>query len=58
MATSNIGLLVTERLINLPSEIVPALHSELPADLAFTKKCEEIKDPREFDYQYLMFISR
>ena len=58
LTTKNVGLLITERLINLPSEIVPALLSELPADLEWTKKQDDIKDSREFDYQYLLVISK
>ena len=58
LQTKNVGLLVTERLINLPSEIVPALLSELPDDLEWTKKQDDIKDIREFDYQYLLVISK
>ena len=54
----NVGLLMCERLINMPSQVIPALHSELPEDLRFTKKCEEIKDPKEFDYAYLLVISK
>jgi len=53
-----VGLLVTQRMINLPSETVPALHSELAADLAFTKKCDDIEDPRQFDYSHLLVITR
>ena len=58
LSRENVGLLVTQRMINIPSETVPALHSELAADLAFTKKCDEIDDPREFDYSYLLVITR
>jgi hypothetical protein len=54
----NVGLLVTERFINLPGEVIPNLFAELPDDLAFTKKQSDIKDPREFDYQYLLVISK
>jgi hypothetical protein len=37
LSSKNVGLLLAERVINLPVEIVPSLHSELPADLEFTK---------------------
>ena len=50
LITKNVGLLIAERLINLPSEIVPALLSDLPDDLNWTKKQDDIKDSREFDY--------
>jgi len=50
MSTKNVGLLLSERFINLPGEIVPNMHSELPDDLDFTKQWDDIDDPREFDY--------
>lgn len=58
LQTKNVGLLLTERFINLPTEIIPQLHSELPDDLQWTKKQDDIKDSREFDYQYLLVISK
>jgi hypothetical protein len=54
----NVGLLLNERLINLPYILVPQLHESLPEDLKFTKKQDDIEDPREFDYTYLLVISR
>ncbi|CDW91073.1 UNKNOWN [Stylonychia lemnae] len=55
----NAGILLNERLINLPfMELVPQLHSSLPEDIKFTKKQDDIEDPREFDYQYLLCITR
>lgn len=50
LETKNCGLLVTERFINLPSEIIPHLHSEMQDDLQFTKQQDDIEDKREFDY--------
>ena len=38
METKNVGLLMAERMINLPATVVPSMHTELPADLAFTKE--------------------
>jgi hypothetical protein len=58
LSTKNVGLLLAERVINLPSEIVPSMHTELPDDLEFTKQQDDIKDPAEFNYQYLLVISR
>lgn len=58
LSKNNVGLLMCERLINMPSQVIPALHSELPEDLQFTRKCEEIKDPKEFDYSHLLVISK
>lgn len=52
------GLLLAERFINLPVNIVPTMHTELPLDLDFTKLQKDVKDPKEFDYQYLLVMSR
>jgi hypothetical protein len=30
----------------------------IPEDIKFTKKQDDIEDPREFDYDYLLAISR
>lgn len=54
----NVGLLINERMINLPYQLVPQLHEGLPEDIKFTKAQDDIEDPREFDYQYLLVISR
>ncbi len=56
--SSNVGLLLNERMINLPYVLVPQLHETLPEDIRFTKKQDDIEDPREFDYQYILVISR
>jgi len=53
-----VGLLLNERMINLPYVLVPQLHETLPDDIKFTKKQDDIEDPREFDYQYILVISR
>jgi len=45
-------------MINLPYVLVPQLHEALPEDIKFTKKQEDVEDPREFDYHYLLVISR
>ena len=50
LSRKNVGILMTERFINLPGEVIPNLFTELPDDLTFTKKQSDIKDPREFDY--------
>lgn len=55
---TNVGLLLNERFINLPYILVPQLHDSLPEDLKFTKRQDDIEDPKEFDYQYLLVISR
>ena len=58
LESKNVGLLVNERLINMPPDLVPNLHSQIPEDLSFTRKCEEITEPREFIYDYLLIISK
>ena len=58
LETKNVGLLLAERMINLPASIVPSLHTELPDDLAFTKEQDDIDDPKEFNYTYLLIMSR
>ena len=58
LETKNVGLLMAERMINLPAQIVPTLHTELPDDLAFTKEQDDIKDPKEFNYEYMLVLSR
>ena len=45
-------------MINLPYALIPQLHESIPEDIKFTKKQDDVEDPREFDYQYLMVISR
>jgi len=54
----NVGLLLVERVINMPPQYVPMLHTELPADLAFTKTQEDIKDPKEFNYTHMLVVSK
>jgi len=58
LAKPNVGLLLNERLINLPYELVPQMHESVPEDLKFTKQQDDIEDPREFDYQYLLVITK
>lgn len=58
LKNKNVGLLMTERMINLPIDVVPSLHKELPDDLAFTKEQDDIDDPKEFDYDYLLVLSK
>jgi len=58
LETKNVGLLVNERLINMPPTIVPALHEQIPDDLEFTKEQEDIEDPKEFNYDYLLTITK
>jgi len=58
LETKNVGLLMAERMINLPAQIVPYIHTELPDDIAFTKEQDDIENPKEFDYAYLLVLSR
>mmetsp|Transcript_36570 Transcript_36570/g.56129 ORF Transcript_36570/g.56129 Transcript_36570/m.56129 type:complete len:165 (+) Transcript_36570:71-565(+) len=56
--TLNVGLLVSERLVNMPASVVPHLHGELPEDLEFTKAQDDIEDPKEFEYKYILMLSK
>jgi hypothetical protein len=58
LTTQNVGLLMVERVINLPVQYIPLLHTELPEDIVFTKKQDDVKDPKEFSYSYLLVISK
>jgi hypothetical protein len=58
LTTKNIGLLMCERYLNLPPDVVPHMHSEFPEDLQWTKQQDDISDPKEFDYQYVLVITR
>lgn len=42
----------------MPPDVVPQLHEQLPADLDFTKEQDDIDDPKEFDYDYLLALSK
>jgi hypothetical protein len=58
ISKKNVGLLVNERLINMPPTIVPDLHAQLPDDLEFTKKQDDIENPAEFKYDYLLVLTK
>ena len=58
MTTKNVGLLVNERLVNMPVDVVPNLHEQLPADLEFTMKQDDITNPKEFKYDYILVLSK
>lgn len=58
LGSKNVGLLMAERVVNLPVDLVPSMHTELPDDLEFTKAQDDIADPKEFNYKYLLVISR
>lgn len=55
---NNVGLLLNERLINIPDEVVPDMHGHLDSDLDFTRQQDDIEDPKEFNYDYLLVISK
>jgi hypothetical protein len=42
----------------MTAEIVPELHTNMPEDVAFTKVQDDIKDAREFNYDFLLVISK
>ena len=56
--SKNVGLLVNERLVNIPPLAIPAMHTQLPGDLDFTKVQDDITDPKEFNYDYLLVLSK
>ena len=58
LQTKNVGLLVNERLVNMPLTIAPDLHEQLPEDLKFTMEQDDIKDPKEFKYDYLLVLTK
>ena len=58
MSSKNVGILFAERMINLPVDVVPNMHTELPEDLEFTKVQPDIKDPKEFNYSHLLVLSK
>jgi protein BCP1 len=58
ISSKNVGLLVNERLVNIPALAVPNMHAQLPDDLSFTKEQDDIEDPKEFNYDYLLVLSK
>jgi hypothetical protein len=54
----NVGILLSERVLGMSLDVIPQLHCQFPADLAFTKEQDDIDDPKEFDYDYFLFITR
>ena len=58
MTSKNVGILFAERMLNLPVEVVPSMHSELSDDLEFTKEQPDITDPKEFNYSHLLILSK
>lgn len=55
---ANVALLLNERIINIPPQIIPDMHAQLPEDIAFTKVQDDIKDPSEFDFDYVLILTR
>jgi len=53
-----VGLLLNERLVNMTPMVVPQMHQQVKDDLEFTKQQDDIEDPKEFDYDYFLVISR
>ena len=45
-------------MLNLPINVVPSMHTELPDDLDFTKEQEDIKDPKEFNCSHLLVLTK
>ena len=54
----NVGVMLSERVLGLSLEVIPLLYNQLPEDLEFTKKQDDIKDPTEFNFDYYIIMSR
>ena len=42
----------------MPPDVAPDLHTQLPEDIKFTKEQDDIKDVKEFNYDYLLVQSK
>ena len=42
----------------MPHNVAPVLHAQLPDDLEFTKEQDDIENPKEFNYDYLLVITK
>lgn len=53
LKTKSVGLLVNERMVNLPYQLVPAIHSALHEDIEWAienEETEELRNSYKFDY--------
>jgi protein BCP1 len=57
LSTKNVGLVLNERMVNLPYQLVPALHSALHEDIEWATQnedTEELRDSFKMDYFLLL----
>ncbi|TDH68219.1 hypothetical protein CCR75_004489 [Bremia lactucae] len=57
LSTKNVGLLINERMINLPYQLIPPLHSALHEDIEWAfenEDTEELRDSFKLDYFLLL----
>uniref|UniRef100_K3X197 Protein BCP1 n=1 Tax=Globisporangium ultimum (strain ATCC 200006 / CBS 805.95 / DAOM BR144) TaxID=431595 RepID=K3X197_GLOUD len=56
--SKSVGLLVNERMVNLPYQLVPAIHSALHEDIEWAIENEETAELREsFKFDYFLILS-
>ncbi|KAG3206498.1 hypothetical protein PC128_g692 [Phytophthora cactorum] len=56
--TKNVGLLLNERMVNLPYQLVPALHSALHEDIEWAIQNEDTEELRNsFEMDYFLILS-
>jgi len=55
--TNKIGLLINERMLNLPPQLIPTLHNQLCEDIKWIKEQND-EDSKVFDLRYLLVLSK
>jgi len=55
--TNKIGLLINERMINLPPQLVPTLHNQLCEDVKWVKE-QNNEDSQAFNLRYILVLSK
>ncbi|KAI9912229.1 hypothetical protein PsorP6_009849 [Peronosclerospora sorghi] len=58
LSTKNVALVINERMINLPYQLVPALHSALHKDIEWAAKNEDTEELRSsFQMDYFLILA-
>uniref|UniRef100_M4BTF8 BCCIP family protein n=1 Tax=Hyaloperonospora arabidopsidis (strain Emoy2) TaxID=559515 RepID=M4BTF8_HYAAE len=58
LCTKNVGLVLNERMVNLPYQLVPALHLALHEDIEWAMENEDTKELRDsFQMDYFLILS-
>lgn len=58
LSSKSVGLLVNERMVNLPYQLVPAIHSALHEDIEWAIENEETPElRRSFQFDYFLVLS-